>query len=118
MLSQFIFFIYNYNCDYNDTNLLETALKFMKNQSEYYDEFINKYVKSDKYKNSLIIDYDSFINDPKQYIKKIIEYLNLHENKDIELDEVFDYIINNFEKIEYKNTLSYEFYNKIKTQLK
>jgi hypothetical protein len=108
--------IYDVKLDYN-SDLLETAIEFINNNSEYYDRFIDKYVDSNKYTNALIIEYDSIINDTSQYIKNLIEYLNLHENNDIKLDEIVNYIINNFEKIEYKNTLSDEIYDKINHSL-
>lgn len=102
--------------NYENSKLFNELIQFIKQRSKYYDEFIQKYVTSKWYTNSLIIEYGDFMNEPKKYIKNLIEYLNLKDN-DINLDEDVDYIFNNFEKIEYKNSLSDSIYNKIVSML-
>lgn len=86
-------------------------VKYIKGRSKYYDGFVNKYIKSNKYKQSLIVEYDDFLTRYKDYIKQIILFLNLTESENIDTD--VENIINTFEKIEYKNSLDDKIYDKI-----
>ena len=82
-----------------------------KKNSIYYDNFIKKYISPTKiYTNSFIIEYDDFIKNYKVYISNLIIYLDFIYD---DLEKDVENIINTFEKIEYKNNISNDFYNKI-----
>ena len=102
---------FNATINYEDENIFNKLIIYIKNNSKYYDDFINKYVKSNKYKQSLMIEYDDFLSNYKDYIKKIILFLNLTNSENI--DVTIENIVNTFEKIEYKNSLDNEVYKKI-----
>lgn len=103
---------FNANINYEDENIFNSLIKYIEKKSNYYDGFVNKYIKSNQYKQSLIIEYDDFLTEYKDYIKQIILFLNLTDSENIDSD--VENIVNTFEKIEYKNTLNIEIYNKIK----
>jgi hypothetical protein len=99
------------NIDYEDEIIFDKLINYIKKNSDYYDGFMNKYIKLNQYKEALIISYDDFLSEYKVYIKQIILFLNLtnSENNDIDIEN----IVNTFEKIEYKNSLDNEIYKKI-----
>lgn len=105
------------NINYKDEIILNNLIKYIKTKSQYYDDFVNKYIKSNKYKYSLIIEYDDFLCKYKDYIKQIILFLNLTNSENIDLDNDIENIVNTFEKIEYKNNLDNEIYKKINSIL-
>jgi hypothetical protein len=107
--------VFNSNINYKDKETFNNLIRFIKNNSKYYDNFVDKYIKSNKYQQALIIEYDDFLSQYKNYIKKIILFLNLKNDKNIDLDIDLDIeiIINTFEKIEYKNKLDNEIYKQI-----
>ena len=47
---------FNSNINYKDENTFNNLIRFIKKKSTYYDDFVNKYIKSNKYKQSLIIE--------------------------------------------------------------
>jgi len=102
----------NVEINYANETTFKNMIDFINDKSGYYDGFEKKYVTSNRFPNSLIIEYDHFMSYPKYYIKEIITYLNLNDNQPI-LDSDIEYIINNFEKIEYKNRISDDTYTKI-----
>jgi hypothetical protein len=102
---------FNANINYEDETTFNDLIKYIKEKSKYYDGFVNKYIKSNKYKQSLIVEYDDFLTRYKDYIKQIILFLNLTESENIDTD--VENIINTFEKIEYKNSLDDKIYDKI-----
>jgi hypothetical protein len=103
--------VYNANVNYEDEKIFNNLINCIKEQSKYYDDFVNKYIKSNKYKQTLIVEYDDFLFNYKDYIKQIILFLNLTNSENIDLD--IENIVNTFEKIEYKNSLDNEIYKKI-----
>lgn len=103
--------VFNSNINYKDKETFNNLIRFIKNNSKYYDNFVDKYIKSNKYQQALIIEYDDFLSQYKNYIKKIILFLNLKNDKNIDLN--IENIINTFEKIEYKNKLDNEIYKQI-----
>lgn len=107
--------VFNSNINYKDKETFNNLIRVIKNNSKYYDNFVDKYIKSNKYQQALIIEYDDFLSQYKNYIKKIILFLNLKNDKNIDLDIDLDIeiIINTFEKIEYKNKLDNEIYKQI-----
>jgi hypothetical protein len=107
--------VFNSNINYKDKETFNNLIRFIKNNSKYYDNFVDKYIKSNKYQQALIIEYDDFLSQYKNYIKKIILFLNLKNDKNIDLNIDLDIenIINTFEKIEYKNKLDNEIYKQI-----
>jgi hypothetical protein len=116
---------YNSNVDYKNKTIFNKLIKFIKENSKYYDGFVNKYIKSNKFKEVLIINYDDFLSKNKDYVKQIILFLNLTNSENIDLDVEkndldvekndldVENIVNTFEKIEYKNSLDNEIYKKI-----
>jgi hypothetical protein len=102
---------FNSNLNYKDQEIFNYLIKFIKDTSKYYDDFVDKYIKSNKYQHALIIEYDDFLLQYKDYIKKIILYLNLKNDENIDLN--IQNIVNTFEKIEYKNKLDNEIYKQI-----
>jgi hypothetical protein len=135
-LNYFNMEIYNSKINYEDEIIFNDLIKYIKGTSEYYDGFVNKYIKSNKYKQSLIIAYDDFLSEYKVYIKQIILFLNLINSENIDLDSEnidldsenidldienidlhIENIVNTFEKIEYKNSLDNEIYKKINKKL-
>jgi hypothetical protein len=112
-LSYFKKEIGNVNLNYNYEELFKRLINFIQNNSNYYNNFVKKYITSNTYKNLLIIEYDDFIQNFKDYIKKIIIYLDIKKtDDDICADE--ENIIIIFEKIEYKNRLNEHIYEKVK----
>lgn len=103
---------FNSNINYKDEINFNKLIRYIKEKSKYYDDFVNEYIKSNKYKQSLIIEYDDFLSKYKDYIKQIILFLNLTNSENIDSD--IENIVNTFEKIEYKNSLDNEIYKKIK----
>ena len=101
--------------NYEDESVFNRLIECIKKRSTYYDGFVNKYIKSNTYKQALIIEYDYFLSNDKDCVKQIILYLNLTDNENINSD--VDKIVKTFEKIEYKNRLDDEMYNKIKNKL-
>lgn len=106
---------FNSNIDYKNKTIFNELIKFIKENSKYYDGFVNKYIKSNKFKEALIINYDDFLSKNKDCIKQIILLLNLTNSENIDLD--IENIVNTFEKIEYKNTLDNETYKQIYSAL-
>lgn len=104
------------NTNYKDKNIFNKLIEFIKKKSKYYDDFVEKYIKLNNYKQALIITYDDFLLNYKNYIKQIILYLNLTNSENIDLD--IEKIVNTFEKIEYKHTLDDDIYKAIKKILK
>lgn len=103
------------NTNYKDKNIFNKLIEFIKKKSKYYDDFVEKYIKLNNYKQALIITYDDFLLNYKNYIKQIL-YLNLTNSENIDLD--IEKIVNTFEKIEYKHTLDDDIYKAIKKILK
>lgn len=102
---------FNAGIDYeNETNFNE-LVKYIKKKSKYYNRFVNKYVKSNQFKQALVVEYDDFLNNSKNYIKQLVLYLNLTTDENVDSD--VENILNTFEKIEYKNGLDDKIYNKI-----
>ena len=104
--------VYGANIDYNNPNVFTKLINFIKQKITYYDGFINKYIVSDKYPNSLKIEYNDFIMNQSEYIARIIIYLDIKLNHD-DLEKDVENIINSFEKIEYKNSIDDELHAKI-----
>jgi len=106
---------YNATIDYKNEKNFNDLIKYIKDKSKYYDGFVNKYIKFNRYKKALIIEYHDFLSKYKDYIKQLILFLNLlnTENNDYDIDNDVQNIINTFEKIEYKNNLSIEDYQNI-----
>jgi hypothetical protein len=92
----------NITVQYDNLNICKEFVKFYNGKSSYYDNFLKKYNKNN-YKNALIIEYDSFILNYKEYIKQLIIYLNLPYKN---LDEDVENILDGFEKIERKTFIS------------
>lgn len=106
----------NININYNNPTIFNDLIQFIHNHSNYYEQFLKKYIHTNKFNNVFFIEYDDFIRNQKTYIKKIIMYLNLpihYEKIDIDVEN----IIEHFELIEYKNRLDIFNYNKIKLSL-
>ena len=117
------YFRYNYSKKYSNVNInydnpaiFNDLIQFIHNHSHYYDEFMKKYIHTNKYNNVFLIEYNDFIHNHEKYIKKIIMYLKLpidYENIDIDVKNIMD----SFETIEYKNSLHIFNYNKIQLSI-
>jgi len=106
---------FNSIVNYDDEIIFNRLIDYIKLKSDYYDGFINKYIKSKQYKDSFLIEYSHFLSNPKQYIKQIILFLNLTNSETLDLDS--ENIVHSFEKIEYKNSLDNAIYKKINARL-
>lgn len=103
--------VYNAYINYNDEEVFTKLINFINSKSKYYNGFVDKYIKSNHYNQSFIVEYNDFLSEPKDYIKRIIIFLNLANVNNIDND--VENIVATFEKIEYKNSLDDEIYNKI-----
>ena len=101
---------YNSQIDYTNSKVFDNLIKFIKRKNKYYKSFVNKYISSNKYPNSLIIEYDEFVTNQYEQILRIINYFEIQYTN---LEKDVENIINSFEKIEYKNTISTDLYEKI-----
>ncbi len=151
--------VYHKQVHYNNIDLYTGLVSFIKSKMNYYDGFVNKWVKNNLTDNKIIIDYDNFILNQKENIFRIIKFLGLKQNliprnyinvfycvknysykkkrliknEDIieksedseknipiierNLEKDVEIILSLCEKIEYKNRLNTEVYNKIKKDL-
>lgn len=92
----------NVDFDYiNNKKSYFRLLSFIMEKEKYYNGFISKWVNARQNNdNTLLLPYSEIINNPFEYVKKIITFLDIpHTQEDINT------ILNNFEKIEYKNSL-------------
>jgi hypothetical protein len=106
----------NININYDNDTIFNDLIQFIHNHSTYYEQFMKKYIYARKFNNVFFIDYDDFVRNHKNYIKKIIIYLNLpicYVNIDIDVQNIID----SFETIEYKNKLHIFNYNKIQLSI-
>lgn len=106
----------NVNINYDNATIFNDLIQFIHRRSHYYDQFMKKYIYTNKFNNAFFIEYNDFINNHEKYIKKIIMYLKLpihYENIDTDVKNIIDC----FETIEYKNSLHIFNYNKIKATL-
>ena len=51
---------FNSNINYKDEKIFNLLIEFIKRKSKYYDDFLNKYIKSNTYKQALVVEYDDF----------------------------------------------------------
>ena len=92
-------------------DITDLKISCVKNKS-YYNRFIQKWVNNDN-ENILKIEYYDLVENPKDYMRKIMEFLY----PDIELKEtVLEKMVNHL-KIEVKHTLDPIIYNELKKKL-
>lgn len=84
-----------------------SPIEYFKKWVENWESAINK-----KKLNYLMIDFEEYQNNQKNYIKKILNYLNLDQNI---LDDVCEKVTNNFKKYD-KNNLEKNLTGFIKPQ--
>lgn len=103
----------------------DELISFAKNNSLYYDNFINKWV-NNNLNNILKIEYYDFVNDPNFYIKNIYYHFNptsLTDESIFNIKNIDFNIDNGFRKREIHNTIKVmnnidvELYEKIKKDL-
>jgi len=98
--------------DYEDNLVYDQLIESIKNKIEYYKQFINKWVERSS-TNILQLEYSEVIRNPRKYVENLISFLSIpHLDKDI------DNIIQNIEKIEYKNTIDNTLYCRIQSSIK
>jgi hypothetical protein len=108
----------NYNYD--------DLISFINGNSQYYDNFVTKWINNDL-DNILKIEYYDFTDDSDFYIKKIYYHFNIEKVKNeciFNLKNVQLTVDNGFRereshnKIKINNNIDIELYNKIKNELK
>jgi hypothetical protein len=110
--------------DYN----YDSLLLFIKNNIDYYQSFLNKWIYNDN-NNILKIEYYDFVSDPNFYVKLVFDHFykgvdlsSIDNLSSIEFD-VFNPMFNSSDdvyltnNIKLLNNLSYEIYNQLKTDL-
>ena len=101
------------NIDYENEETYNKLLSFCKTKMSYYNNLKNKYV-STQYENVLPIEYNNLVLKPQMYIEKILNFFNFNTNS----IEIIDFIENHNEKIEKRNSLNKEIYERLKKDLK
>jgi hypothetical protein len=93
--------------DYEDNMVYDQLIESIKNNIEYYKRFINKWVEQSS-SNILKLEYSEVVKNPRKYLENLITFLDIPY-----LDKDIDNIIQNIEKIEYKNSIDSILYSKI-----
>jgi hypothetical protein len=99
--------------NYKNEEDYKNLLNFIIIQKNYYEGFLQKYVNQKK-KNTLVIEYNDFLDDPKNNVFKIFKFFDIECTK----SEVNTFLDNRKIKIEKKNFLDNELRNRIITDLK
>ena len=94
--------------NYKDIKDYVNLLLFCKKQSKYYDNLVNKYVNSNK-ENILPIDYNDYVNNPKETFHNIISFFGLNYT----FEQVSEFIDNREIKISKRYNLDNDFRKKI-----
>jgi hypothetical protein len=91
----------------NNKRLYDSLLRFIKGKESYYNGFIEKWVNTNN-PNTLILPYSEIVCEPIRYVGRLITFMGIPHTD----DDVIN-ILNKFEKIEYKHTLSPVLYERI-----
>lgn len=102
---------------YSKEYQFDDLINFIKNNIEYYKNFINKWV-NNKNSNILVIDYYDLVDNFNQYFKTIVNHF-FEKNIDFDLTNINFKVRNGIKgfktsKIEIKNEIDDFVYNKIK----
>ena len=108
-------YIYNKSLDYSNKNIFKNLLRFIKKQKPGYENWKNKIIENDFYEKRIIIEYYDFLENPKKYIKEI---LNLYDSNLLYDESLIEEAIEEQKIIKNNKKLDNNTYVKIKEHFK